>query len=44
MSRMSLWSRNQRPMGMRSSSVKEARRRSVRVERVVVAFGLVGIK
>lgn len=31
-------------MGMRSSSVKEARRRSVSVMRVVVAFGLVGMK
>jgi hypothetical protein len=31
-------------MGIRSSSVKEARRRSVRVVRVVVALGVVGMK
>jgi hypothetical protein len=43
-SRNSFCSRPQRPIGVSSSSVKAARRRSVTAGRAVVAFGIDGMK
>jgi hypothetical protein len=43
-SRNSFCSRPQRPIGVSSSSVKAARRRSVTAGRAVEAFGIEGMK